>query len=166
MGMDGDTLRALYPEILKRLDDSNDAVRCAGCAALALLPCATPAAQEELLRGMPAQYTLDTLLIHLDDGDAGVQSAVYGAAAAWMRVEPEYGRKKAVEARGRMRHTAYVDKLIAFCDAVTLEMPCGAGAAPTAGAGEITRTTTMLTAPPPPSIHQVLSPSTLHTDLL
>ena len=110
-GLAGDAVRALYPELLKRLDDSNDAVRSVGCAAIAALPAAARPADAA---GMPAEYSIDTLLVHLDDGDAEVQAAVYGALSAWCAVEPAYAARKAGEVRERMRHTAYVDKLLAY----------------------------------------------------
>ena len=109
--LDGVALRGLFAEVLKRLDDSNDAVRVGACGALRELPAAAAPAD---VRGMPAEYTTDTLLVHLDDGDAGVAAAVYEALLPWAALEPAYALKKATEARQRLRHPAYVEKLIAY----------------------------------------------------
>jgi hypothetical protein len=109
--LDGEALRGLFAELLKRLDDSNDAVRVGACGALRELPAAAAPSD---VRGMPAEYTTDTLLVHLDDADGGVQAAVYEALLPWAALEPAYALKKAAEARDRLRHPAYVEKLVAY----------------------------------------------------
>jgi hypothetical protein len=70
--LDYETQRKLYPELLKRLDDSNDAIRVEAARAF-----------EQFLRGMapgfePGQmeYMVRALCVHLDDGNSGVQDAV------------------------------------------------------------------------------------------
>jgi dynein assembly factor 5 len=70
--LDYETQRKLYPELLKRLDDSNDAIRVEAARAF-----------EQFLRGMapgfePGQmeYMVRALCVHLDDSNAGVQDAV------------------------------------------------------------------------------------------
>ena len=70
--LDYETQRKLYPELLKRLDDSNDAIRVEAARAF-----------EKFLQGMapgfePGQmeYMVRALSVHLDDGNAGVQDAV------------------------------------------------------------------------------------------
>jgi hypothetical protein len=141
-GLSGEDLRAFYPEALKRLDDSNDAVRAVGCALIGALPRAAHASSSGGggdAGGVAAEYSLDTLLVHLDDGDAGIQAAVYGAVVAWGALAPAYALKKAEEVRGRMRHTVYVDKLCEFVRG--LAAGGGGGAAAGGGGGEV--------APPP-----------------
>ena len=106
-------VRQLYPEVLKRLDDSNDAVRASGCAAVAAVAqCARP---QDII-GAPCEYTLDTLLVHLDDADASVQAAVFDAALPYCRLMPEYARKVVAKARDSHRHPGYCDRLIEFID--------------------------------------------------
>jgi HEAT-like repeat len=63
-------VRELYPELLKRLDDSNDSVRKAVCATLAAFFRATP---PENVKGTVLDYSSDQLLVHLDDQDPAVQ---------------------------------------------------------------------------------------------
>jgi hypothetical protein len=109
--LDGEALRGLFAELLKRLDDSNDAVRVSACGALRELPAAAAPGD---VKGMPAEYTTDTLLVHLDDGDAGVQAAVYEALLPWAALEPAYALKKAAEVRDRLRHPAYAEKLLTY----------------------------------------------------
>jgi HEAT-like repeat len=63
-------VRELYPELLKRLDDSNDSVRKAVCATLAAFFRATPPGN---VKGTVLDYSSDQLLVHLDDQDPAVQ---------------------------------------------------------------------------------------------
>ena len=71
--LDPDVGRGLYHEALKRLDDSNDAVRLAGCAALSALAAAPQPPAAETWRGTPVEYAVDTLLLHLDDPAPAIQ---------------------------------------------------------------------------------------------
>ncbi len=71
--MDYETQRKLYPELLKRLDDSNDAIRVEAAHAF-----------DKFLQGMapgfePGQmeYMVRALCVHLDDSNAQVQDAVH-----------------------------------------------------------------------------------------
>jgi dynein assembly factor 5, axonemal len=60
----------LYPALLKRLDDSSDKVRIAVCSCfLSFLKAAPPSA----FHGTTIDYTLDQLLVHLDDVDPAIQ---------------------------------------------------------------------------------------------
>ena len=72
----GDSLRAvsgshvgrgLCHEALKRLDDSNDAVRLAGCTALSALAAASQPPAVETWRGTIVEYAVGTLVLRLDD---------------------------------------------------------------------------------------------------
>ncbi len=63
-------IHLLYPELLKRLDDSNDDVRLAACEAINSLFMVTP---KVYLQGTPLEYSVEQLLIHLDDQDAIIQ---------------------------------------------------------------------------------------------
>jgi dynein assembly factor 5 len=81
--LDYETQRKLYPELLKRLDDSNDAIRVEAARAF-----------EQFLRGMapgfePGQmeYMVRALCVHLDDSNSGVQDAVQ---AVMLQVRPHH----------------------------------------------------------------------------
>ncbi len=69
-----DPVRLLYPELLKRLDDSNDDVRLAACDAINSLFMATPKVH---LQGTPLEYSVEQLLIHLDDQNSSIQVCEY-----------------------------------------------------------------------------------------
>lgn len=116
--LDPDLARGLYHEMLKRLDDSNDAVRLIGCGALAALAhspttsAAECASAAECWRGTPVEYVIDTLLLHLDDTAPAVQAAVYGALVPWAALAPEYARKGATAAASRHRSPALCQQLL------------------------------------------------------
>ena len=76
--LDEHRLHNMYPELLKRLDDSNDDVRIAVTDTwLAYLACFQDDYQVALYRAhLEAMYK--GLLIHLDDPDTRIQDAVLG----------------------------------------------------------------------------------------
>lgn len=113
-----EAVRLLYPELLKRLDDSNDAIRLSACAAIRDL---AEAARKEDFEGTPVEYTLDTLLIHLDDADGKIQLAVYDAILPYIRIAPVYANKATKAARDKHRHPGYCDKLLVYITTVTGE---------------------------------------------
>merc|ERR1719478_982697 len=69
-----DQLREVYPELLKRLDDSNDKIRAAVCEALStFFKCLPPKWSRSLY-----EYILRTLFVHLDDPNPEIQQGIYG----------------------------------------------------------------------------------------
>merc|ERR1711970_494894 len=66
-------LREVYPEMLKRLDDSNDKIRTVVCEALSMFfKCLPPKWSRSLY-----EYILRTLFVHLDDPNPEIQQGVY-----------------------------------------------------------------------------------------
>merc|ERR1711924_594455 len=66
-------VRQLYPELLKRFDDSSDIVRRSVCMAMkGFLRAAPP----QHFAGTTIDYMLDCLFVHLDDPDPIMQQAV------------------------------------------------------------------------------------------
>mmetsp|Transcript_12195 Transcript_12195/g.32176 ORF Transcript_12195/g.32176 Transcript_12195/m.32176 type:complete len:224 (+) Transcript_12195:2166-2837(+) len=66
----------LYPAIVKRLDDSLDDIRLEACATFSAFARVTPpnALTETIL-----EYCIEHFLVHLDDANVNVQSAVFQA---------------------------------------------------------------------------------------
>ena len=82
----------LYPSLLKRLDDSSDDVRYAICRTLkAFLGAAPP----DAFSGTTLDYTLDQLLLHLDDSDPAMQDLVFKVLTAALAVDKGRVAKKA-----------------------------------------------------------------------
>merc|ERR1719488_99701 len=67
-----DALRELYPALLKRLDDSSDDVRRAVCDTMCTFFFTS---QPKNFRGTILEYSVEQLLVHLDDHDAEIQQA-------------------------------------------------------------------------------------------
>lgn len=76
--INGEQLREVYPELLKRLDDSNDKIRVAVCEALSVFfKCLPPKWSRSLY-----EYILRTLFVHLDDPNPEIQQGIYGVLEA------------------------------------------------------------------------------------
>jgi len=71
--INGEQLREIYPELLKRLDDSNDKIRVAVCEALACFFKCLPHNWSRTL----FEYILRTLFVHLDDPNIEIQQGIY-----------------------------------------------------------------------------------------
>ena len=85
----------MYPELLKRLDDSNDDVRRTICATIAtFFHAPAPGAFSTTCYG----YMIDTLLIHLDDPEEDMQKCVLGTLDAACDLVPALVAKKATKA--------------------------------------------------------------------
>jgi len=70
-----DQLRDIYPELLKRMDDSNDEIRKNVCETFAVFFQIMPNRWSDSLY----EYILHALFIHLDDPNPTLQNAVYSA---------------------------------------------------------------------------------------
>ena len=110
--IDGEQVRDLYPELVKRLDDSEDRVRLAVLATLRAFFRAVPPAES---RGAPVEYTTDCLLVHADDTDPRIQAAAEAALRVCATVDPEYVAKHAARARTRHRSPELCDRLLRLC---------------------------------------------------
>merc|ERR1711865_836408 len=76
--INGEQLREVYPEMLKRLDDSNDKIRSVVCEALSVFfKCLPPNWSRSLY-----EYILRTLFVHLDDPNPEIQEGIYGVLQA------------------------------------------------------------------------------------
>ena len=104
----------LLLQLLKRLDDSSDDVRKAIAPCLAaFFRVANPSTYGTTLR----EYTLDMLLVHLDDQDQVIQDAIYDVLLTMMdHLDDEFldlMQKKAVAARAQHRSPKYCDRVLA-----------------------------------------------------
>ena len=113
-------LAGIQRELLRRLDDSSNAVRIAACAALRSYLPLMAAAPPPLPQEAPAQLAT-VLLVHMDDQDPAVQEAACGAleALAASRVPGAAGgvRERAAVLVGVHRGRSYLDRLLAACGA-------------------------------------------------
>jgi dynein assembly factor 5 len=104
-----DQKRVVYPELLKRLDDSNDQVRVQCCSTLeALVSCCLTSDYDDTNTG----YLLKGILIHMDDTNSSVQEAVCRVVERLAKVKPMVVRSGLHEVRDQHRSTVYLDRVL------------------------------------------------------
>ena len=111
-----EAVRALYPELLKRLDDASDGVRLTCCEPLAALLAAasyspTYAAGANLNK-TNLQYFLRGLLVHLDDPAAEIQRAVAAVLRAALPLDAGVFTDEVKAVRDRHRSPRMCDQLL------------------------------------------------------
>ncbi|QDZ21938.1 hypothetical protein HOP50_06g44790 [Chloropicon primus] len=103
-----DQKRLVYPELLKRLDDSTDKVRIQACVTLeAFVACLTSDYCET-----NTGYILKGVLIHMDDTNPAVQEAVCVVVEKLARIKPGVTRGCLHEVRDQHRGVAYIDRVL------------------------------------------------------
>jgi len=111
-----DWVRALYPELLKRLDDASDVIRLESCAPLvALMQSANYSAVYAAGANLDKtnyQYFLRGLLVHLDDPSPEIQQAVMRVVEQAMQVDPPVCAEELRAVRERHRSPKLCDSLI------------------------------------------------------
>ena len=111
--LDAELARDIYPELLKRLDDSNDQVRVSVCSLFqAFFHAPAPGA----LAGTPFGYTVETLFVHLDDPDIEMQRAVFAALSTATEVDKGVVLRQAKKALTQHRDPQFVKDLISRCE--------------------------------------------------
>ncbi len=105
--------RLVYPELLKRLDDSSNRVRLGACSALVALAAGTPADYCDTNSG----YLAAGVVIHMDDSEAEVQEAACAVMEALAAVKPAVvaGEVRKVMERFRSKH--YCARVLEACGA-------------------------------------------------
>ena len=109
--------RALYPELLKRLDDASDSVRLKVCAPLVDFLHATNYSTNYSSDGANFdrtnfQYLLRGLLVHLDDASAEIQQAVLAVLNEAVAVDATVLSDEVRAVRERHRSTKLCDALL------------------------------------------------------
>jgi dynein assembly factor 5 len=111
-GLGSEAVNDLYPELLKRLDDSCDEIRRVACLMLVSFLGAAP---KEALHSTCVDYMCDTLFVHLDDPAPPIQAAVFEVLRAAAVHRPEVVGKKAARCRRMHRSPDLCDRLAALC---------------------------------------------------
>jgi dynein assembly factor 5 len=107
--------RFVYPEILKRMDDSRDEIRVAAARVAGAFFRAAPKDYDETNVG----YLLKGFVVHMDDANGDVQEAVCAACEIAAGVKTEATREAMLAARNTHRHPRFVDRVLAACDRAT-----------------------------------------------
>ena len=110
--------RAVYPELTKRLDDSEDRVRAAATRTIRAFYAA--------MGGLDATnvgYLLKGMLIHMDDANPDLQEAVCAAVEELARAHPAVVRAEVGQVRDKHRSKHFCDRCLAAAAAAAAGAP-------------------------------------------
>jgi len=109
-----DLLREIYPELLKRMDDSNDEIRKAVCDSFVMFfKCLPPRWSDSLY-----EYIIHALFIHLDDPSPQLQSAVYNALEVSLHYNPDKFISEAKSAHAKASHPRRCQDLVRLAESL------------------------------------------------
>lgn len=107
-----DELRELYPMLLERLDDSQDAIRLKIAAAInVFFSCRYIKLSESTL-----DYVISALFIHFDDNSEDIRSAIYSSLKHAALVAPKVVLRHSENNLGRMKHKEQCRELREYCE--------------------------------------------------
>jgi dynein assembly factor 5, axonemal len=106
--LESEDYKEIYPELLKRLDDSQDGIRIATAEAFCIFFKYLPNPWSISLY----DYTIKTIFIHLDDQNPEIQRAIRGVLLAAARVQTEKFLEITEEQVGKFQHTSVISGLI------------------------------------------------------
>eukprot|EP00742_Colponemidia_sp_Colp-10_P006952 GILJ01007461.1.p1 GENE.GILJ01007461.1~~GILJ01007461.1.p1 ORF type:complete len:843 (-),score=129.06 GILJ01007461.1:37-2523(-) len=105
-----DQLRDLYPELLKRLDDSNDGIRMeAARAMLSFFSCLPSDWSPSLF-----QYIVKTLFVHLDDPSEQIEACMIELLRAAAKHNPQLFIEEGVNALAKHRHPRRCEEVLQY----------------------------------------------------
>ncbi|XP_037113036.1 dynein assembly factor 5, axonemal-like isoform X1 [Syngnathus acus] len=113
-----EALNKIYPELLKRLDDSSEDVRGEALRALGLWLSSLGAEYDTGLCASHLQFLFQQLLLHLDDPDGAVQDQVLEVLKTGSLVLPALLKKEVEAARDNHRTCHHCDRLLQHIDAI------------------------------------------------
>lgn len=107
--MSNEHRRALYPELIKRLDDSNNKVRMAACGSLrAFVQTLAPDYCDT-----NTSYFAAPILIHMDDSDSEIQQSVCDVVMLLASKKPRIVVSEVNKVRDRFRCKTFCDRVLA-----------------------------------------------------
>merc|ERR1719326_1374041 len=110
-----DAFHKLYPELLKRMDDSSNEIRHQVCRVWRSYFDIMKQAYDIQLYRAHVDMILSGLILHLDDPDKDIQKSVYDALLEVVDVHPVLLREKLQEAKPKHRTPKWCEALIAKC---------------------------------------------------
>ncbi len=130
--MSAEARRAVYPELLKRLDDSSNQVkdnsntssrivvrpvhrsqvRVSACSALRAFCTSMPSSYCDT----NSAYLVQGVVIHMDDSNSDVQEAACRVLEALAAVKPKVVETEVSKVRERFRSKHYCDRVLASCE--------------------------------------------------
>ncbi|CAJ1377289.1 unnamed protein product [Effrenium voratum] len=112
--INGEQLREVYPELLKRLDDSNDKIRVAVCEALDVFFKCLPHNWSRTLY----EYILRNLFVHLDDPNPEIQQGIYAVLQSAVHQDYATFQKEAQSAVVKSSHPRLCEELVRLADSL------------------------------------------------
>ncbi|GAX72982.1 hypothetical protein CEUSTIGMA_g434.t1 [Chlamydomonas eustigma] len=103
--------RTVYPELIKRLDDSNNQVRKAACRALHAFCTSMPSSYCDT----NTAYLIQGVVIHMDDSNQDVQEAACSVLEALALVKPTVVATEVSKVRDRFRSQHFCDRVLSSC---------------------------------------------------
>ncbi|XP_052375470.1 dynein axonemal assembly factor 5 [Oncorhynchus keta] len=107
-----DALNNIYPEVLKRLDDSSEEVRGVALRALGLWLASLGKDYNSQLYSQHLEVLFQQLLLHLDDPDSRVQDTVLEVLKTGSGVHPALLKQEVEAVRDKQRTPVYCDQLL------------------------------------------------------
>ncbi|XP_072225810.1 dynein axonemal assembly factor 5-like [Leuresthes tenuis] len=120
-----EALNKIYPELLKRLDDSSEEVRGVALQALGLWLSSLTKDYDPELSAPHLQLLFQQLLLHLDDPDSSVQDQVLEILKKGSSVHPVLMKKEAEAVRDKQRSPLYCDQLLQHISSLPTETTAG-----------------------------------------
>ncbi|CAK9015368.1 Dynein axonemal assembly factor 5 (HEAT repeat-containing protein 2) [Durusdinium trenchii] len=112
--INGEQLREVYPELLKRLDDSNDKIRVAVCEALDVFFKCLPHNWSRTL----FEYILRNLFVHLDDPNPEIQQGIYTVLQSAVHQDYQTFLKEAQSAAAKSSHPRLCEELVRLAESL------------------------------------------------
>ncbi|XP_053193864.1 dynein axonemal assembly factor 5-like [Scomber japonicus] len=116
-----EALNKLYPELLKRLDDSSEEVRSVALQALGLWLSSLTKDYNPELCAPHLQFLFQQLLLHLDDPDSSVQDQVLEILKKGSSVHPSLLKTEVEAVRDKQRSPLYCDQLLQHISSLPTE---------------------------------------------
>uniref|UniRef100_A0A7S0RAA8 Uncharacterized protein n=1 Tax=Pyramimonas obovata TaxID=1411642 RepID=A0A7S0RAA8_9CHLO len=107
-GLTDEQRREIYPNLLKRLDDSQDEIRVRAASCCRTFFLTLRAGYDDA----NSEYFTSGMVVHMDDADPRVQEAVCVALEAAAAVKPLVVLKVVQAARLRHRSTVFCDRVL------------------------------------------------------
>ncbi|KAF7660700.1 hypothetical protein LDENG_00277490 [Lucifuga dentata] len=120
-----DALNKMYPELLKRLDDSSEEVRGVALQALDLWLSSLSKEYNPELCAPHLQFLFQQLLLYLDDPDSSVQDQVLDVLKTGSSVHPSLLKGEVEAVRDKHRSPVYCDQLLQHIGSLAEEMTAG-----------------------------------------
>lgn len=114
-----DMLHQVYPELLKRMDDSSDEIRIVVTRTFLAYFKAFPSGYDSDLYKLHLQAMFKGLLVHLDDPLASIQEAVLNVLKEAAHVQPLLLKEQLDIVRHKHRVARYCEELLTHCETLS-----------------------------------------------